>query len=307
MPPNVTSLGTVKPGIPIQITPAVTAGDRLGMMLFLGALLHGLVILGISFNMPDKEKDNSTTTLDIILVETKSKKKPEKADFLAQASQEGGGELEKKHRPRQPVQGASPVPSTNLSKTPPSPPPASQAKPKTKKIVTSKAGKDIVLSRPDKKPKPERKRISAARLINLSRDIASLTSEIDRKIDHYASRPRKKHVDASTREYRFASYIKSWTQKVERIGNLNYPDEARRQKLSGRLQLSVGIHQDGSIESITLKHSSGYAVLDDAAVRIVKLGAPYAPLPENIRKDVDILYIVRTWEFLSSNQLRGGR
>jgi protein TonB len=307
MSPNVASIDRIDPDKSIQITPAVTAGDRLGMMLFLGTLLHGLVILGVTFSLPDKQPDDSTTTLDIILVEKKSTEKPEKADFLAQANQEGGGEQEKKHRPRQPVQGISPVPSPSPSKTAPSPPPATQARPKAKKIVTSTAGKDFVLSRPDEKPKPETKRINAARLINLSRDIASLTSEIDRKIDHYASRPRKKHVDASTREYRFASYIKSWTQKVERIGNLNYPDEARRQKLSGRLQLSVGLHQDGSIESITLKHSSGYAVLDDAAVRIVKLGAPYAPLPENIRKDVDILYIVRTWEFLSSNQLRGGR
>ncbi len=96
--------------------------------------------------------------------------------------------------------------------------------------------------------------------------------------------------------------MEAWRQKVERIGNLNYPDEARRRKLSGNLLLDVALNPDGSINEITLRRSSGERALDDAAVRIVKLAAPYAKFPDDIRKDVDILHIERTWQFLSGNR-----
>ena len=115
--------------------------------------------------------------------------------------------------------------------------------------------------------------------------------------------PRRKFIGARTQEYRFAQYIEDWRVKVERIGNLNYPAQARRDQIYGKLQLSVSIRADGSVENIEVSHSSGHRILDAAAMRIVKLAAPYAPLPADIRRDTDILTITRTWTFTQSDKL----
>jgi protein TonB len=129
---------------------------------------------------------------------------------------------------------------------------------------------------------------------------------LSRKRELYAKRPRRKHISASTQEYQYAAYLEAWRRKVERIGNLNYPDEAKRRKLYGNLVLSVALRADGSVEEIRLTRSSGQALLDDAAIRIVRLAAPYAPFPKEIREETDILEITRTWQFLSDNQLFSG-
>lgn len=91
--------------------------------------------------------------------------------------------------------------------------------------------------------------------------------------------------------------MRAWVARIERIGNLNYPDEARRRQLHGQLVLTVGIQRDGSIKSIDIIQSSGHKVLDDAAIRITRLAEPFPPLPETKEK-VDELYISRTWQFL---------
>ena len=132
--------------------------------------------------------------------------------------------------------------------------------------------------------------------------MASLSAEVDRRLEAYAKRPRRKWVSASTREHHYAAYMEAWRAKVERVGNLNYPDEARRRALSGNLLLDVALRADGRVESITVRRSSGHKALDDAAIRIVKLAAPFARLPKKIREETDILHIERTWRFLSSNR-----
>ena len=155
---------------------------------------------------------------------------------------------------------------------------------------------------PQSRPQPT-ETVSAAALVNRSLAIASLNAEINRRLKAYAERPRRKWITARTREHKYAAYMEAWRQKVERIGNLNYPDEARRRKLSGNLLLDVALNPDGSINEITLRRSSGERVLDDAAVRIVKLAAPFAKFPDAIREDdVDILHIERTWQFASGDR-----
>lgn len=296
----------------IKATPAVTPGDRLGMMLFLGAMLHGLVILGISFSSPEPVKPAPAPMLDIILVQNKSVKEPEKVDYLAQANQDGGGTVEEKSHLRKPVQGPSPVPNKSINKQVTPPPKAQKPKPVKKKVITSEQGKNFVLSKPTEKPRKQQQHISSAQqIIKRSLEIASLTAEINQRITNYANRPRKKHISARTKEFAPAAYMRAWTRKVERIGNLNYPDEARRQKLSGRLRLTVAINKDGTVREIKVNQPSGYKVLDDSAIRIVKLGAPYARIPDSIKEagePVDILYITRTWEFTSTGSWhdRGG-
>ena len=160
---------------------------------------------------------------------------------------------------------------------------------------------------PDARAQPESppqttQTLTAAQLINRSRAIASLSAEIDRRLEAYAKRPKRKWITARTKEHKYAAYMEAWRQKVERVGNLNYPDEARRRNLSGNLLLDVALRADGSVDEIILRRSSGEKVLDDAAIRIVNLAAPFARFPESIAEDVDILHVERTWQFLSGNR-----
>ncbi|MCG3201417.1 MAG: hypothetical protein NFCOHLIN_01285 [Gammaproteobacteria bacterium] len=143
---------------------------------------------------------------------------------------------------------------------------------------------------------------SGAALIARSFEIASLDAEIAERMEAKAKRPRRKFISATTSEYKFAAYMEAWRAKVERIGNLNYPDEARRDKLSGSLILDVALRSDGSVDEITVRKPSGHAALDDAAIRIVKLAAPYAAFPAAFNREVDILHITRTWQFQSGDR-----
>ncbi|SDW62859.1 TonB family protein [Thiocapsa roseopersicina] len=143
---------------------------------------------------------------------------------------------------------------------------------------------------------------AAAILASRGKEIDRLTANLQAKTAAYASRVRRKSVSASTREFRYASYLGAWARKVERIGNLNYPQAARDQRMFGSLILHVAVRSDGSVEQIRVVRSSGYDLLDEAAVRIVELAAPYAPFPPDIAAETDVLDIVRTWQFLR----RGG-
>lgn len=134
--------------------------------------------------------------------------------------------------------------------------------------------------------------------------IASLSAGIRQKLESKAQRPKRKFISASTREYKYAAYMEAWRSKVERVGNLNYPESARKRKLSGNLILDVALNPDGSINLITIRRSSGHKVLDDAAIRIVKLAAPFSPFPDAISGETDILHITRTWQFLNNRGFR---
>ena len=126
---------------------------------------------------------------------------------------------------------------------------------------------------------------------------------IAKQHEEYQKRPKRRFIGARAREYRFAAYVEAWRQKVEKIGNLNYPVEAKEQKIYGKLRMTVSIKADGSLEKLEINHSSGHAVLDEAAQRIVRLAAPFAPFPDNISKDTDILSITRTWTFTKQDSL----
>jgi protein TonB len=147
--------------------------------------------------------------------------------------------------------------------------------------------------------------IDAAALVRRSLAMASLSAEVDQRLQAYAKRPRQKWISARTREHRYAAYMEAWRAKVERVGNLNYPDEARRRNLSGDLLLDVAIRTDGSVVEISVRRSSGHKVLDDAAARIVRLAAPFAPFPKSIKEETDILHVQRTWRFLTGNRFSG--
>lgn len=142
----------------------------------------------------------------------------------------------------------------------------------------------------------------AATSMDRRREIAALGAALERKLRAYAERPRRKWISARTREHEFAVYMDAWRRKVERVGNLNYPGEAARRGLSGSMLLEVALNPDGTIEDVALRRSSGERILDDAAVRIVRLAAPFAEFPEGVAEEVDVLHIERTWLFHPDNR-----
>jgi protein TonB len=197
-----------------------------------------------------------------------------------------------------------------LNRQLPDPAPTEHEEPKQTEAVTKEEPRKVEkLTPPAPAPAaqvtaesaPATPSISGAALIARSFEIASLDAEIAARMEAKAKRPRRKFISATTQEYKYAAYMEAWRAKVERVGNLNYPDEARRKRLSGSLILDVALNSDGSINEIVVRKPSGFPSLDDAAVRIVKLASPYAAFPDAFKKDVDILHITRTWQFDSGD------
>ncbi len=279
----------------------------LGITLVGAALLHIVLILGLNFTLQKPHIKQPLPELEITLVQSHTREAPDKADFLANASQQGGGEQDEPERLSSPL----PVPPKDIPKpTPPQQKTASvestvSIAPQKELLLADKTSPvDLVLN-PDKEKKKsrEQKQEMGVQPEIKELDREQLLAEISREYKAYQKRPRRKFLRASTREYRFASYMDAWRSKVERIGNLNYPEEAKKRNLTGSLLLDVAIRSDGSLDSINIVRSSRIQALDDAAIRIVKLAAPYAPFPENIAKDFDILHISRTWKFLHGDRL----
>jgi len=285
--------------LPVKIT-----HDPLGMALLGAIAFHALIILGVSFDLQRENPPAPERTLDITLVTPKKPpEKVEKPDFLAQTSQEGGGEEIIKQRPSNPlgnpeaVRQTKPAPEMQRSGTP-------KPEPKRQQVITRKqAPVKEVVRKPVPKVQTQPKRELSQLLASTQLEIDRLTAEIDRRAEAASQRERRKPINASTQEYKYAAYLEAWRKKVERIGNLNYPDEAKRKKLYGALMLHVAVRADGSIEQIRVVKPSGHKVLDDAAKRIVRLSAPFAPFPPNIREEVDVLDITRTWQFRSGDRL----
>jgi protein TonB len=294
-------------------SPVITPVDRLSLTLCLAIITHATLILGVGFSgeAPDTSHADS---MEIILVSQQDPMPVEDPEMLAQANLAGGGETPEQV-PSTPLPPPFPDQQAELA-TPPTPEsqPApeqtaaqeetAKAEPKLAKVT--EGASETAVKEVDEEPETEKgaRTITAAELLRNSLKIASLSAQVRDKLEKSASRPRRTFISANTREYKYAAYMEAWRAKVERVGNLNYPEEARRLKLSGSLILDVALKDDGSIDQITIRRSSGKKVLDDAAVRIVELASPYAPLPDNIRAGTDILHITRTWQFIDNSGFR---
>ena len=286
--------------LPMPAPPVIGESTRLGATMVLSVLLHAMVILGIGFAVEDAAP--VMPTLDVILTQTKSALTPAQADFLAQAANQGGGEHDKSTRPTAPQAGPLPQPIDGLAPRPlraqtpaPSPPPDAR-------VISSTNARETMPS-----PQP-RQEIEVTPLPpgqeKIDRDIemARLAAEIQLRSQQYAKRPKRKFVSASTKEYAWAQYLRGWVDRVERVGNLNYPDEARRRRIGGLVVISVAVRRDGSVENTRIVQSSNIPMLDNAALRIVKLSEPFAPLPRT-QDDPDVLHVTRTWQFLPGGEL----
>lgn len=279
--------------------------DRLGLVLLISITLHLVAIFGVAFAAPEMKKSPAASSLEVVLVNSKSASRPVKAEALAQANLDGGGNTEADRKAKSPLpvldrhQQESEVAQKRQQ--------GSQLEQQARALMTQVKSTSRVHQVPAT-PKSADVPVelpTAADLVSRSLEAARLQAQIDRDWEAYQKKPKRNFVGARTQEYRFARYAEDWRVKVEKVGNLNYPEAAKRQKLYGSLQLIVNIKADGSVEHVEIKRSSGHKVLDEAAIRIVNLAAPYQAFPEDLRKDTDILGIVRTWTFTRADELVG--
>jgi protein TonB len=245
----------------------------------------------------------SLPTLDVTLVNVANQEAPDKADFLAQANNTGGGQSEQAARPSQMFSGAlpRPDPGTAAQAVEAATPQPRDATPN--RIVTTTGSTDLTVASDTAQTAVDPQDQPTAAELQQQQAIAQLAAELRDKKETYAKRPKVKYLTASTREYAFAAYMRGWTDRIERVGNLNYPEEARRRGLHGDVLLTVVLNLDGSIKNIQVIQSSGEAVLDRAAERIVRLAAPFPPAPHSAER-IDELNITRTWQFQPDNVLQ---
>jgi len=272
---------------------------NLTLALGVSLLLHAIV-LSVHFKLPQALGKATEQALDVILVNAKSATKPKDAQAKAQANLDGGGNVDENRR------AATPLPASKDSREGDA---VIEAKQKVSALEAEQQRMMTQLKSVKSVPSADRKNpakdpspnVTGLDLVSNAISMVRLEGEIARNIEEYNKRPRSKHIGARTSEYRFAQYIEDWRQKVERIGNLNYP-EAAKGRMYGSLVLSVTIKADGSVKDILVDRPSGHKVLDDAARNIVRL-AGGIPFPPNIARDLDEIEITRTWSFTNADRL----
>ncbi|MCK9380303.1 MAG: TonB family protein [Sulfuritalea sp.] len=292
---------------PLLQMPAFLAAmdaPRRNLTLALGAsLLFHALLLAVRFTPPDFIDKARERALDVILVNSKSKSKPSKAQAKAQTNLDGGGNTDEDRRAKTPL---PPSPNTRdgreLIETKRR---VAELEAQQQQMMTRlKSERAVSANRAQTNPTPAPEPVrSGADLASSSLALVRMEGQIARQLEEYNQRPRKKFIGARVEEYRFAQYVEDWRQKIERIGNLNYPDAAKG-RLYGSLVLTVIIKANGDLDSVEVSRSSGKKLLDDAARRIVQMAAPYAAFPESIRRDTDVLEITRTWTFTNADRLR---
>lgn len=285
------------PSPPTSLGPGPVIGprERLSATMTLSLVCFGVVILGVGFARDDAAP--VVPTLDVILTQTSTQDPPKQADFVAQANNQGGGESDKAQRPRDAQSAMVPKPDPGIAPQPVTAQAPAPAPDPTQRLLTTVGASDRLAPRPEEQPKTSETPLPLGReLMQQSLKMARLTAERDRMQAAYAKRPKRKFISASTQQYEYAAYMRAWVEKVERVGNLNYPDEARRRNLGGRLVMTVVVRPDGSVADILLNTPSGQRLLDEAAQRIVRLSEPFAPLPKT-GEAIDELHITRTWDF----------
>jgi protein TonB len=273
--------------------------ERFGFTMFMSVCVHVVLILGIGFTIATEPKIASS--MAVTLAQYRSEEAPEDADFLAQANQQGAGTEEETLAPASPIESRFTADtieevSEYLEERPTS---SKRADP----VLTRNAA-DAEVATPSDIPAPELNPAAEQErsVEQLNESLASLQAQLDVHRQEYAKRPRRYTLSsASTKESRDALYLDNWRKKIEAIGNLNYPKEATDQGAYGTLRLLVAIKPDGTVEDIRILRSSGERVLDEAAIRIVQLAAPFEPFPADLRASADVLEIIRTWQFHRGN------
>ena len=291
--------------LPLAYIPSVAlAAPRnhlLAIAIGVSLLLHG-ILLALHFTLPDLGRKSSEAPLEVALVNARTKAAPTKADILAQANLDGGGNTDANRRAKSPL----PVlPKDSLrNEITVATERVDALEQQTKELLAQLRSSPVAA--PSQKRTDEREPTdspTANDMMQKSLQAMRLEAQIAKDMDAYQKRPKRQFVGSRAQEYRFARYVEDWRQKIERVGNINYPAAARDQRLYGSLILTVGIRADGQVDNIEVNRSSGQRILDAAAIKIVTMSAPFAAFPPDIRRDTDILYITRTWTFTKGDAL----
>lgn len=273
----------------------------LAFAIAVSVLLHA-VLLSVRFQLPDARRLASLAPMEVVIVNSKTRSRPTQAQVLAQANLDGGGNTYEARRAHSPL----PTLAENRS--------GNDVREAQRRVQELEAQQRQLLTQAAQKAAPApsvaapapvepQREVRGAELRESSLAmVRSLEAQVSRQIDEYNQRPKKTFVGARASEFRFAQYVEDWRLKIERIGNQNYPDAARG-RVYGSLRMSVSINADGTLNRLEVERSSGQPVLDQAAEKIVKMGAPYARFPDNIRRDTDILVITRTWHFAQGDRV----
>lgn len=274
---------------------------RIAIALMVSVALHGIVLSTHFLRVNPRLLEDTGRHLDVVLVNAKTRETPLNPDVLAQVSHLGGGDTDADTRAKSPLPAAS---TDNVA--------AAQAQVKqleeeARQLMSQlKQGAPLpntpapVASNQSGQTSP-----SASQLLRQGRNVAKLEAEISRQWNAYQKRPRLLIPGINAKGYVFAAYIADWVAKIERVGNNNYPEAAKRLGIYGSLVMSVSIRADGSLASVEIDRPSGSKILDTAAQNIVHLAAPFAPFPPEIRKEGDVLVITRTWTFTRSDHMSG--
>lgn len=279
---------------------AASSADRLGVTTLFSLIVHGVVVLGIGFSLPQPRP--VLPSLDVTLVQTANAEQPEHADYLAQANNRGGGNSDRPGRPSQPFSSPLPTTDTGIAPRPMNPSAPAPAQASGPQVLTTTQGAETAPRDMDRRAQAPRDVPPSPVEVQRRLEMARLAAAVDRERRAYAKRPRVKYLSANTREYAYAAYMSAWVARVQRIGNLNYPDAARQRGLHGSLILTVVLRRDGSVKRVAVIQSSGHRLLDDAAVRIVHQAAPFPAIPQKAG-NFDEFNITRTWQFLPGDTL----
>lgn len=293
------------------------------------SLLAHLVFLAVKFEPELKKMAERLPSLEVVLVNAKTKDAPEKAEVIAQANLDRGGntDLDRQMKTMLPTKNTKQA-EVKLQANKQQKAEAKSAKLQAReareqkhvaelekkaeelltqldsaKKIESKPIEHTASTQPEEGQQKQISTMSREALLAASLEIDRLEAQIAKQQEEYQKRPKRRFLGSRAKAADDALYLEAWRQKVERIGNMNYPAAARNQKLYGKLQLTVSIRVDGSVEKVSIDKSSGSKILDDAAVNIVRLAAPYAKFSKTMRKTTDILAITRTWTFTQEDAL----
>ncbi len=287
---------------PVQIT----ASDRLGFSIFVAAILHAIIILGLGFGLPLVSDFDSSSMLEVTMVLTKTHQEPTDAVRIASENQLASGSTDQENQPSASFTGTN-LNETNgiaLSQNFVTSSYASENNEEYEQLIVQNESQNNVfindaLKSPEQQDLNPKQKFSEQHL-----ELAKLVAELRQEEREYARRPRVNYIDTlSAKTATEATYVREWVEKVERIGNLNYPNEVRIKHLSGTLILSVLINHDGTVEMMEVRSSAGKSILDESAKRIVNIASPYKPFPPEMHENYDQLMITRTWLFGKDNTL----
>lgn len=277
---------------------------RFQAALIVSFVLHLVLMVGVTFRAPERPARDEPRGLEVELVAARKTSAPQKAEMLAQHNVDGGGNTDADRRARTPLPAVQESSDADVSVKMRQ---AEFRESEPKRVLTQRRDTASSVAVPETPPRPDVQtestpQVSASDIQNSAAAMMQLEAQINRRMQEYNKRPRKTFIGARAQEYRFARYVDDWRQRIERIGELNYPAAARG--TYGHVLVTVEIRADGGLEKVEINKGSGHKVLDQGALNIVRLAAPFAPFPPDIARDTDVLSITRTWNFTRSDRFQ---